>query len=416
MHTYLYIFLTGLTLLLSARPASAYSVLTHQAIIDAVWKAELRPLLSKQYPKASEAELQKAKAYAYGGSIVQDMGYFPFGNTFFTNLTHYVRSGDFVHSLINNSENMNDFAFALGAMAHYNADIYGHSIGTNKAVSLVYPELKLEYGNSVTYAEDPVAHVKTEFGFDVLQVARGNYADDAYQSFIGFEVSQHVLERAFLETYGLELGDVLPNIKLAIGTYRYTIKNIFPELTRAAWQAKKGDIQKSKSGATRNKFMYRMSRASYHEAWGKDYERPGFFERALAYIIRILPKFGPTRTLGFKMPTPEAEELFYKSFNKTVDNYSMMLDRLRLDKAEFKNMQLDTGLPTNPNEYELADETYAELVQELEEEKFLHITPALKQNILNFYKKMPPAKPDQEKNLKELVQALQALTAAKAED
>lgn len=400
-------------LVATARPAFSYSILSHQAVVDAAWEKNLRPLLLKRFPKATDEELEQAHAYAYGGAIVQDMGYYPFGSAFFTELTHYVRSGDFVLNLIRASDTLDEYAFSLGALAHFNADIYGHPIGTNKAVALVYPEVLAEHGDVVTYAEDPISHVKTEFGFDVLQVARGNFAPEAYQNFIGFKVSKEVLKEAFKETYGLELNEVFVNLPLAIGSYRYTIRSIFPELTKAAWMAKKSEIQKARPGITRRRFVYRMSRASFHDKWGRDYERPGLFARAVAYIIRVLPKIGPLRPLAFKPPTPEAEELFYKSFNVTVDKYTAMLNQMRQHEPTLDNLQLDTGKPTEPGAYALADETYAALLEQLSRSGYKHVTPALKADILKFYSHTqgPPHK-EKPEDWEEIQQYLAKLEAA----
>ncbi|WP_276498753.1 zinc dependent phospholipase C family protein [Pontibacter litorisediminis] len=373
--------------LLPVKPVQAYGVLTHQAVIDACWEPSLKPLLLKRYPHATEAELRKAHAHAYGGSIVQDMGYYPFGNTFFTDLTHYVRSGDFVESLVRHAGNIEELGFALGAMAHFNADIYGHPIGTNRAVPLVYPKVRQELGDTVTYADDAISHIKTEFGFDVLQVARGNYAPEAYQEFIGFEVSQELLEKAFLETYGLELNKVFTSLKLAIGSYRYTIRGLFPELTKAAWQAKKSEIQEAQPGVTRKQFMYRMSRASFHAQWGQEYERPHFFARAVAWVIKVLPKVGPLRPLAFVPPTPEAEELYFKSFNVTVDKYGAMVQQLGQQSARLQNLQLDTGEPTRPGSYSLTDETYAELLEKLAKAEFRQADRQLQQHLLQYFDK-----------------------------
>ena len=60
------------------------------------------------------------------------------------------------------------------------------------------------------------AHLKTEFGFDVAQVAKKRYASEKYHDFIGFKVSKPLLERTFPLVYGLELKDVLANGDLAI--------------------------------------------------------------------------------------------------------------------------------------------------------------------------------------------------------
>lgn len=403
MALFIYLFLTTTT-------ARAYGVLTHQAIIDAAWKDSIEPLLRKRFPNATDEDLQQAHAHAYGGSIVQDMGYFPFGNTFFTDLTHYVHSGDFVENLIKSSTTIEEYSFALGALSHYNADIHGHPLGTNKAVALVYPKVGAEHGKEVTYAQDAVSHIKTEFGFDVLQVARGNYAPEEYQSFIGFKVSKELLERTFLETYGLELNDVFMNVPLAIGTYRYTIRGFIPDLTKAAWQAKKSDIQEASPSITRNKFHYHMKRAEFNKTYGTDYDRPNIFARFAAWIIKVLPKLGPFRTLAFKPPTPEAEKLFYHSFNTTVENYTELIKQLRQQgQLKLANMQLDTGEPVKPGDYKLTDETYAELLQKLAKSDFKNTSPALRQNILQFYQPQKAMQEVEEDERPELREALKKL-------
>jgi hypothetical protein len=192
-------------------PLMAYSVLSHETIIDAAWKTDIRPLLLKRFPNATHDELRHAHACAYGGAIIQDLGYYPYGSKFFSDLTHYVRSGDFIQALLRDARELCEYAFALGALAHYAADNEGHRLAVNLAVPLLYPKLKKKYGDVVTYEENPAAHLKTEFGFDVVEVAQGRFAPDAYHDFIGFEVSQPLLDGAFRETYGLELASVLEN-------------------------------------------------------------------------------------------------------------------------------------------------------------------------------------------------------------
>lgn len=200
-------------------PSAAYSVLTHEAIIDTAWETHIRPLLLKRFPNSTPDALRKAHAYAYGGAIIQDMGYYPRGNKFFSDLTHYVRSGDFIEALLRDSQDLNEYAFAIGAMAHYAADNTGHRLATNLSVPILYPNLKQKYGNVVTYEDNPIAHVKTEFGFDVLEIAKGRYAPDSYRDFIGFEVALPLLERAFQETYGLDLKFVIPDEASLVNSY-----------------------------------------------------------------------------------------------------------------------------------------------------------------------------------------------------
>ena len=247
--------------------AAAYAVLAHEAIIDSAWDGNMCPLLLKRFPGATAEQLKEAHGYAYGGAIIQDMGYYPHGNFFFSDLTHYVRSGDFVLALLRDSKDLDGYAIALGALAHYAADNDGHPLGTNRAVPLLYPKLKKKYGDLVTYEEDRLAHVKTEFGFDVLEIAHGRYAPDNYHDFIGFEVSVPLLEQAFQETYGLDLKTVLSDEDKVLGSYRHDVSQLLPKATRVAWSLKKNDIMKDQPSMTRKKFLYNLSRASYQKDW-----------------------------------------------------------------------------------------------------------------------------------------------------
>ncbi len=219
----------GMVILSSAPAAWPYSVLTHEAIVDSTWDSAIKPLLVKRFPASTPDELTEAHGYAYGGSIIQDLGYYPFGSAFFSDLTHYVRSGDFIVNLLRELAAIwQNMLVALGALAHYAADNNGHRMATNVSVPLLYPNLRLKFGKTITYADDPFSHTKTEFGFDVFQAAKSRYASDAYKSFIGFQVAKPVLERAFQDTYGLRIEQVFLNVDLAIGSYRRAVGTVLP--------------------------------------------------------------------------------------------------------------------------------------------------------------------------------------------
>jgi Zinc dependent phospholipase C len=371
-------------LMLPARCA-AYAVLSHEAIIDTVWDTSLKPLLLKRFPNATPDELRKAHGYAYGGAIIQDMGYYPHGSHFFSDLTHYVRSADFVLALIHDSKDMNDYAFALGAMAHYAADNDGHRIGTNHAVPMLYPKLKAKFGDVVTYEQDPLAHIKTEFGFDVIEVAQNRYAPDSYHDFIGFQVAVPLLEQAFQETYGLNLKTVLPNEEKALNSYRHAVSEQLPKATRIAWSLKQKDIQKDQPGMTKRKFLYNLSRASYEKEWGKEYQQPSAGEKFIAFLTKLLPKIGPLRVLQFKAPTPQTEKIFEDSFNATLDRYRKLLSDTGNGHLELANDNFDTGAASGPGNYRLNDDTYAKLLDKLADEKFAGASPEVRSNILKFY-------------------------------
>jgi hypothetical protein len=363
----------------------AYAVLAHEAIIDAAWEPYLKPLLLKRFPQATEEQLSGAQAYAYGGSIIQDMGYYPYGSPFFSELTHYVRSGDFVQALLRDAKDVDEYGFALGALAHYAADNDGHRLATNRAVPILYPRLKKKYGDTVSYEQDPLAHMKTEFGFDVLEVAQETYAPEAYHDLIGFEVSQPLLDQAFRETYGLELKDVLVNENKALSSYRHDVSKTIPKATKIAWSLKKNDIKDDLPGMTKRKFRYNLSRSDYEREWGKDYQKPTLGERFLAFLFRLIPKFGPLKVLEFRTPTPETQRMFRASFNVTLDRYHKLLAAWDEGKLELPNDNFDTGGATGPGMYTMNDDARAELLDRLAALKFVGTPPELREDLLRFY-------------------------------
>ena len=373
-----------LVTLLCTGVSFAYSVLTHEQIVDLLWTDELRPLLLQRFPALTEDQLKVAHSYAYGGAVIQDLGYYPFGSVEFSNLVHYVRSGDFVQELLLQSQDANEYAFALGALAHYASDIAGHP-AVNQAVSIQYPKLRAKYGSSVRYAEDHTAHLKTEFGFDMVQVAKNRYASDQYHDFIGFQVSKPLLERTFPIVYGVELKDVLTHEDLAIGSYRFAVSRLIPQMTKVALRTHKKDMMKESPTFAKKKFLYRLSRSDYEKEWGKDYTKPDFGTRVWSVVLRYMPKIGPFKALAFNNPTPQTEEMYFKSINTTVDQYRIYLKQVRANSLELVNCDFDTGKDTKAAEYSLTDDTYAKLLGQLAGRKFDLTSAALRDNILSFY-------------------------------
>jgi hypothetical protein len=373
-----------LLLLLTGGSVFAYSVLTHEEIVDLLWTTNIRPMVLERYPDLTKEQIKEAHAYAYGGSVIQDLGYYPFGSKEFSELVHYVRSGDFVLELLRQSKDADEYAFALGALSHYTADIDGHP-AVNQAVAIEYPKLRKRFGFSVRYAQDTGAHLKTEFGFDTLQVAKNRYASDQFHDFIGFEVAAPLLERTFPVVYGVDLKDVLPHEGLAVGSYRYAVSNLIPKMTQVALRVHKKELMRETPDFARRKFLYHLSRADYERNWGKSYEKPGFGVRFVAVLLRFVPKVGPFKGLGFNNPTPQTEDLYIKSINATVDHYRVLLEQTRAGKLELLNYDLDSGQLAAAAEYSLTDETYANLLDRLAKNKFDETSPELRSNVLAFY-------------------------------
>jgi hypothetical protein len=277
----------------------------------------------------------------------------------------------------------------LGALCHYYADKYGHSIGVNRSVPLIYPDIQAKFGNTVTYADDKMSHLRTEFSFDVLQTARGNYAPQAYHDFIGFQVSKELIERAFQKTYGLDVNDLFGNFDRAIGSFRWSVKELIPSATRAAWKTKKKEISEVNPSLARRSYIYSMRRQKYFKEFGKDREKAKFGESVLAFLIRIAPKWGPLKILKFRIPNEDAEKIFLESFDETVLNYRHEVAAIGRNHIELSNIDWDTGKKTMQGEYSLADKTYSDWVIKLKEKNFETTSSSMKRDILAFYKNYP---------------------------
>ena len=384
LRKYLKSSLIAVAFLVAGPMANSYSVLSHEQIVDLAWKDHIVPALMKRFPGTTPDQLKDAHAFAYGGCMIQDMGYYPSGNRHFSDLVHYVRSGDFVTALMREAHDVNEYAFALGALAHYASDTMGHP-AVNRAVAVEFPKLERKYGDKVTYAQGKSEHIRTEFGFDVVQVAKNRYTSDAYHDFIGFAIAKEALARAFQDTYGFDIGEIFANEDQTIGSFRWAVGSLIPKMTKVALLTREKQMVKEYPSFDRNKFLYRLSRAQYEHDWGKDYERPGFGTRVLAFIVRILPKIGPLKSIAIKNPTPQTEQLYLKSVNDSVDLYNSLVDDSARGRVQLANKDFDTGQATKPGEYRLCDEAYAFMVHQLAQHKFNGLTPDLRAEILRFY-------------------------------
>ena len=373
----------GIVLIL-APGSGAYSVLTHEQVVDLLWEARIQSMLKARFPDLTDKQFREAHAYAYGGSLVQDMGYYPFGSRYFSDLTHYVRTGDFVTCLIQESQTANEYAFALGALAHYAADNSGHPM-VNHVVAQEFPPLQRKYGDVVTYADSPKAHIRAEFGFDMTQVAKNRYTSDRYHDFIGFEISQGLLERVFPKVYGIKFDDVVHDEDLAIGSFRHAVSKLIPETTRVALLTRRKEIVADTPNAAEKKYLYYLSRTDYEKEWGTEYRRPGFGTKCLAILLKLFPKKGPFSGLNFKIPTQQAEDLFIQSVDDTVRSYQQLLQEAQRGTLHLTNRDCDTGKETRPGEYVLADQTYARLLNDLADNNFAHVPPELREDIIAFY-------------------------------
>jgi len=372
----------------------AYSVLTHQQIIDLAWGSSIKPLLLARYPATTAEQLRVAQSYAYGGCEIQDAGYYPFGHAFFSELTHYVRAGDFVASLIRNARNVNELAFALGALSHYVGDSVGHHDAVNPSTAIAFPNLALQYGHSVTYDESPHGHVRTEFAFDIDQLTKQHFAPSAYLNHIGLRVSPDLLERAFFETYGLHLSEVLGNRrrKAAIGSYRRSIRSFLPDVAHAEALIHEHDFPADPDTAEIQQLDARLQQADYNHGWQNTRQKAGLKTHFLAFLVIIMPKIGPASDLSIKVPTEDTESKYIASVNKSLDLYEELLNRLHQTPAQdpeitmkLDNRDLDTGYIVQPGGYPLTDKTYAKLLGVITAKATEAAPSGLKRDILAYY-------------------------------
>ena len=396
-------------MLLAPRSAPGYSVLAHEAAVDALWSDVIVPILKQRFPDTSPEQLLEARASAYGGSVIQDLGYYPFGSQLFTNLVHYVRSGDFVSALLRHARDVNEYAFAIGALAHYASDNSGHPHAVNRVVPLMYPKVRAEYGDEVLYVESRARHVMVEFAFDVSQVARGMYVSSTYRDFIGFEVAKRVLEEAFKETYGLEVKDLFLDVDLAIGSYRRAVGTTIPQLTELAWREKQDEIVKLNPKIERSAFVYPLTPLEYDEAFGTTYRKPGMLARFLMFVAKIVPKVGPFRPLAFEPLTPEAEKLLLDSLLASRNMYRTSLAGLKSGKLALADTDFDTGQLSEHSENPLAIETYANLLEQLAKRKFAEVSPELRADLNRYYAAPKDAQTQDRKARKQQEKAMRHL-------
>lgn len=367
---------TALVLLVTAtlgvRTAGAYSVLTHEQIIDLAWKDGIRPVLLSRYPNATPAQLKEAHAYAYGGCVIQDEGYYPFGHQFFSDLTHYVRTGAFVANLIRDARNIDELAFALGALSHYVSDGIGHHDAVNPSTAIEFPNLKAKYGPIVTYDQSPHGHVRTEFAFDIDQLSKRRIAPSAYWNYVGLKVPIRLLEQAFYETYGLKLGTMVLNQTAAVQTYRWAVRSFLPRIAYAEVVLHRKSFPADTPGTQFDLYQQRLAQADFNNGWEHFRKKAGFRTYLVAGIIFILPKIGPLSDLAIRGPKPQTEERYVESVNRTVTRYEQLLAALAAHPKmspwtamNIDNLDLDTGMEAVPGTYRLMDNTYAKLLDRI---------------------------------------------------
>jgi Zinc dependent phospholipase C len=375
-----------LCLLLVCRPAGAYSLLTHEQLIDLTWQSSIAPLLRSRYPNITPQELELARSYAYAGCVIQDIGYYPFGDPFFSDLTHYVRSGDFIVHLFRDAKDANQLAFAIGALSHYIGDNIGHSQATNLAVPVEFPKLAAKYGPVVTFGEGKHPHIQTEFAFDINEIAHRRFAPVHYLRHVGLNVPTEQLATAFYETYGLsEDFSKARSRRINAGSFRFAVRSFIPRIAYAVTLLHRNRMPADSTSPDLQKLADEVARVAAENNWDQYRKKAGIGTYSLAGFIYVLPKIGPLKLLAIKGPTASTEEEYVRSVNRSTDALSAALGRFGKPHQTLPNRDLDTGAPVRPGAYRLTDETYAKLLDRLVADPNHTVPPGLKSDIVNYY-------------------------------
>ncbi len=378
----------------------AYSLLTHEQLIDLTWHDSIVPLLLSHYPNLTQAQLQEARAFAYGGCVIQDIGYYPSGDRMFSNLTHYVRSGDFVVNLFRNATNADELAFAIGALSHYIGDSVGHPYATNIAVPVEFPSLAEKYGKSVSYAEGRHQHVQVEFAFDIDEIAHHRVAPLSYLRHIGLKVSMRQLALAYYQTYGLtDEFSRFRRKRINVPAYRFATRTFIPRIAYAVTLLHRRREPAEPTTKERADYDEQVAKMAATDNWQRYRHHAGIETYMLAGIIFIVPKIGPLKLVAVKGPNEQTEEEYLHSILLATDALRRDLHRftapsnsgpvsLRQSRGErhpLVNRDLDTGKVVQPGGYPLTDSTYARLLHQLVLNPTQHIPPGIKEDIQKYY-------------------------------
>jgi hypothetical protein len=296
--------------------------------------------------------------------------------------------------MLRNAHTLNEYAFAIGALSHYLGDSLGHSQAINPATAIAFPKLERKYGNSVTYGESPHGHVRTEFAFDVQELANLEFAPPAYLRAVGFRVPGKFLERAFVHTYGFDVRSVLGSARPALRSYRTSVRSFIPIFAEAELVLHRHKFPPPPDDEDYRLFTQRVSHTNYDRRWKHTYKGPGFKAHLLAVVVFLVPKVGAAANLAIKIPTPETQQLYFHSLNHTVDRLNELVQSLNQNvdpPFSLANLDLDTGKHDELGDYALADKAYAELISRLTSQPKRAIPRDLKQHILNYYGDTSPA-------------------------
>jgi hypothetical protein len=275
-------------------------------------------------------------------------------------------------------------AFAIGALSHYLGDTIGHAEAINPAVGTEFPALAARYGPNVNFAEGEHQHVRAEFAFDINEIAKHRLAPEGYLNRIGFAIPVPLLARAFYDTYGLDIGEILGNHRPTLKGYRYSVRTLLPRVAYAETLLNRRQMPPDAPSPALDELNRQIAALAAEDHWERYRTHAGIGTHLLAGVIFILPKIGPLSDLSLRGPTPQTEQKYIDSLVLTTETLRQKLAHATTSDG-LTNKDLDTGDIIRPGTYRLCDLTYADLLHQIARAPTTPIPFGMKRDLLAYF-------------------------------
>jgi len=257
------------------------------------------------------------------GCLGPDMGMFPGGESLFSDLAHYVRSGELARAMIRCATSDTSRAFAWGWATHVLAD------------ALIHPFINVAAGDvrgreTLTYADDPGLHLVVEIGADGRYFERWKQLAPPKLTPIPADVAQHVAS-AFDAVYGkiITLRQVSNSLKAWSRWHRVAI-DVSEAASAKLYGGRGGELG-----------LRGLARLLVKSSTGLCFRRSRLY--ALTHPLR---------------PSPRAESFIETAITEFSERFR---EHERDTLASLPNYNLDTGEVEDVVSYPLAVSTLAKL-------------------------------------------------------
>ena len=355
-------------LLIVPADGRAFSVTAHQGVVDQAWGLTLVPLIRQRFPNATDRELTEAHAYARGGSISPIL-VLSARESFVFRPAALRSHRRFRQPSVNWGQLSGRICVRLGMLGHYEAPA-----GIRKRPIFRCPS-SIPSSSRNTATPSPMrTHPRAPTNSIRCAAGRSSQRNtDLFEHSIDFKVPRDALERAFAETYGLQLNDLFDNYDIAIYTYRWGFRTIINEGTGIAWALYRKDIESNEPGVTSKEFVREISRGDFERQFGKAFLEPGYLPRFVGFLGTLVPDVGPLKRLPFKPLPDSVQKLYFRAYRHASERYVHEVAAICANKAWLENINLDTGRADKSGEYAPADEAWVDLLELHDKSHFANV-------------------------------------------